>query len=203
MLAVYDAEDLAKLGLAWWTYAAIARVEMFLQGRNARVFEFGSGASTLWLARRADHVYSVEHDLEFAEVVAGLEPSIRNVTFITAPPVMDNTSEMIRSGRKGFEGLDFTDYVKSIEAIGGTFDLIVIDGRARIACLERAVEHLSPDGLILFDDIRRPRYRSALERRDMDVEVLAGPKPSIPFPDATALMRPSTYEPGGFRPRSL
>jgi hypothetical protein len=191
MLAIYDTEDLARLDLPWWTYSAIEEVEKFLHSREARVFEYGSGASTLWLARRSDHVFSAEHDPAFAALVEKLDPTIQNVTFITVTPSPTNEPGAARSQRPGYEGMDFSSYTGSIERVGGDFDLIVIDGRARVACLDRAVEHLKPDGLILFDDIRRKRYRSALDRQGFDVEVFTGTKPSIPYRDATALMRPS------------
>src|SRR5690606_9508223 len=74
MLAIYDAEDMASLDVPWWTYRAANRVESFLESRSGdgRVFEWGSGASTTWLGRRAAEVISIEHDTEFVEVVQRL-----------------------------------------------------------------------------------------------------------------------------------
>ena len=67
MFAIHDVADMAALELAWWTYGAIAAVEAHLDAHagQARVFEYGSGASTLWLGRRAGTVRSVEHDAGF------------------------------------------------------------------------------------------------------------------------------------------
>ena len=58
--AIYDLEDLRTLDLPWWTLDAAEKVARYLETRpEARVFEWGSGASTLWLARRAVLVFCV------------------------------------------------------------------------------------------------------------------------------------------------
>lgn len=190
MLAIYDTEDMAHLGLPWWTYAAIQEVDVLLEGRKARVFEYGAGASTMWLASRAHEVFSVEHDADFVPVVASLTDDFDNVTLLSVPPTEVAGVPVTPSGRDGYENADFTDYVQAIDRVGGTFDLIVVDGRARVACLDHALGFLAEGGVVLFDDIRRARYRAALERDDVEVTLLAGAKPSIPYRDTTALLRP-------------
>ena len=49
---VHDFKAIAELGVPWWTYRAIDVVDAWLSARPhpIRVFEYGSGASTLWLA---------------------------------------------------------------------------------------------------------------------------------------------------------
>jgi len=187
LLAIYDASDLASLDLPWWTYDAIHEIDAFLRTRvNPRAFEFGSGASTLWLAARVDHVTSLEHDEGFAVEVEALLGATDNVTLLVVAPTPSD-DPAIPSDREGHDHLDFTDYVHSIDTAGGPFDLIVVDGRARLACLERAREHLAPGGRIVFDDIRRERYRPALQTAGLRAQVCAGAKPSLPYPDATAI----------------
>ena len=131
----YDSLAIAQLDVPWWTYRAIDVVEAYLSGLTARgqrtrVFEYGSGASTLWLAERADEVHSVEHHAEFGD-------------FRIVPPV-PSASPSIGSQKEGNAGLDFSDYVGAIDELPGDFSLIVIDGRAREACLERAAKRLEP-----------------------------------------------------------
>src|SRR3546814_16419215 len=54
------------LGLPWWNVAATREVAEFLRARpKARVFEYGAGASTIWLARHAAGVWSVERHSEW------------------------------------------------------------------------------------------------------------------------------------------
>ena len=191
LFAIYDSEDLARLDLPWWTYRAITEVEAFLASREApRVFEFGSGASTVWLARRVSTLHTVEHDEEFARLVRSMLEGLPHVTLHQVPATTAGASASpTTSERMGHGDLDFTDYVATIDQVGGPFDLVVVDGRARLACLDRALDHLAPGGRILFDDVRRRRYRSALTLKGTQVRVLSGAKPSLPYPDATALLR--------------
>lgn len=63
LFAIYDLEDLVGLDVPWWTYEAIDAVADHLRGNpQARVLEWGSGASTVWLAARAPHVVAIEHE---------------------------------------------------------------------------------------------------------------------------------------------
>ena len=188
----YDSLAIAALDVPWWTYRAIDVVEAYLSGLTARgqrvrVFEYGSGASTLWLAKRADEVHSVEHHREFGEHLATTLSAYPNIEFRIVPPVPSD-SPRIGSQKEGNAGLDFADYVAAIEDVPGDFSLIVIDGRAREACLERAAKRLEPGGVIVFDNSRRRRYREAIERSGLAERRLAGLTPTLPYPDQTSLL---------------
>lgn len=191
LLAIYDVRELVALDTPWWTFEAAELVAAHLDERpGARVFEWGSGASTAWLSRRADEVVAVEHDAEWADQVRPLVGDVAEV--VTVPPVPATAGSGVLSRKPGFVGLDFTDYVAAIDEQPGVFDLIVIDGRAREACLVRAVPHLADDGLIVFDNVDRRRYRDAMAAQP-GIEVLwtRGLTPSLPYPTRTALIRRS------------
>ncbi|MBI1351734.1 MAG: class I SAM-dependent methyltransferase [Actinomycetales bacterium] len=190
LLAVYDFEDLVRLDVPWWTFDAADRVEAFLRGRrDARVFEWGSGASTMWLASRAGSVTAVEHDAEWAHMVGDRVPANARVVLVPPAPVAGNAAPIL-SEKAGFEGLDFTDYVEQIDKEDDPFDLIVVDGRARGACLRRALDHLAPGGMIVFDNVDRERYRRAIaaEGAGIRVDWTRGLTPCLPYPTRTALI---------------
>lgn len=188
LLAVHDVEEMVALDVPWWSYRAIDDVERWLQDRTeVRVFEWGSGASTSWLATRASSVTTVEHHAGFARTVSRLVPE--NVRLEVVPAVR-REAPAVPSGRRGHRQLDFEDYVGAIDRLGGTYDLICIDGRAREACLERAVHHLGAGGIIVFDNTNRSRYRRAMERHpDFCVTDHRGLTPALPYPSTTSLMR--------------
>lgn len=193
LFAIHDVVDLAALDLPWWSYPAIRRVDAFLAGRpRARVFEFGAGASTAWIARRAAEVHSVEHDESFAEHVRSVldDPAnqLDNVALRTIPPGTATGATAIRSGRRGYQDADFTRYVSTIDRIGGEFDLIVVDGRARVDSFRRALHYLADDGLVVFDNIRRTRYRPAIQQSGIRCELLRGATPALPYPTTTGLI---------------
>lgn len=187
-LSIYDLSDMLIHDTPWWTFEAADDVERFLVSRpQARVFEWGSGASTVWLAARAGPVTSVEHDADWAATMRDVLPT--NVTLTVVEPGLAGPRSL-RSAKPGFEGLDFTDYVAAIDEVPGPFDLIVIDGRAREACLARAVPCLAPGGVIVFDNVDRARYRDAIAGLGGQVQVTwtRGRTPALPYPTRTALL---------------
>lgn len=189
LLAIYDPTDLARLDVPWWTFQAADEVDDVLRERpDARAFEWGSGASTLWLARRCGSVTSVEHDAGWAKGIEGMLPD--NASLVLVPP-RPADEPVVRSEKPGFEGLDFAEYVAAIDESPGDFDLVVIDGRARGDCLDRGLRRLAPGGLVVLDNVERARNRDALERHpDLDVRWTRGRTPALPYPSRTALASP-------------
>ncbi|MGH3756562.1 class I SAM-dependent methyltransferase [Actinophytocola sp.] len=191
LFSIFDAAELARMDLAWWSYPAMRRVEEFLADRpGARVFEYGAGASTAWLARRAGQVDSVEHDGEWVEFVRELLADTPGVKLHAVPATPATPRTVIRSGRAGHTELDFADYVATIDQVGGVFDLIVVDGRARNDAFRRALDHLADDGVIVFDNIKRKRYWDVLSAMPgVRIELLKGATPTLPYPTTTGLIR--------------
>lgn len=188
LFSIYDLDDLVHLDLAWWTFDAMEVVEKFLNDRpGARVFEYGSGASTIWLARRGARVTSVEHDQAWGELMVERTRADANIAIRIVPPARSREPRF-PSGVRAWKGWDFAQYVAAIDREPGMFDLIVDDGRCRVACLERAASRLAEGGLLLFDNSNRQRYRNALESTGMRRQVTRGLVPGLPYPDETTLL---------------
>ncbi len=173
--AIYHLDRMIALDIPWWNVAATGDVEAFLSRRpQARVFEYGSGASTVWLARRAGSVSSVEHDSGWAGQLAPKLAGYPHVSLTVA----------------GFDPLGVADeqaYVRSIDGTG-LYDLIVVDGRLRAACLSRALSHLQPDGIVVFDDSGRRRYRDTIEQCGLRETHYHGLSYCVPYPDHTSVL---------------
>ncbi|MCR2835032.1 class I SAM-dependent methyltransferase [Parerythrobacter lacustris] len=170
LLAIYDTGRMVELDLPWWNVAATREVERFLAARpGARVFEWGAGASTVWLARRATEVISVEHDADW----------LGKFEVQTEP--FDNVRLMHRS-------IETSSYVDAIAECSDPFDLIVVDGRQRVSCLEKAKARLVPNGAILFDDSGRSRYRAGIESCGLNERHFHGRSFCVPYPDHTSLL---------------
>lgn len=186
---VHDSIALTDLDVPWWTYDAIDAVESWLSTRErpVRVFEYGSGASTVWLARRADTVFTVEHHRGFGEQFATVLSKFDNVHMQIVEPTRTR-HPTVPSGKPGHGGLDFSDYVSAIDSVDGSFDLIVIDGRARQACLRAAIPRLNAGGLVVFDNSRRARYRPAINAGPLIERRLRGLTPTLPYPEQTSLL---------------
>lgn len=167
MLAVHNAADLADMDLPWWTYRATDRVDGFLaaRGGDARAFEYGSGASTVWLARRCHEVTSIEHHPDWADRVRRLlaDHHLDNATVHTVPAPPSHEPGIASTAPTG-RGRDFTDYVAALEQHPGPWDVVTVDGRARGECLMLALEHVADDGMVLLDDAQRSRYQPWLDK---------------------------------------
>jgi hypothetical protein len=170
LFAIYNAKEMIKLDLPWWNVAATVEAEAFLRARpNARVFEWGSGASTIWLARRAEQIVSVEHDANWHRLMSQETENRPEVTLLR-------------------RDLSNGSYVTAIEEFEGDFDLIVVDGRQRVACLEQAVARIRPGGLVLFDNSGRRRYRQGIARCGLQERHFFGRTYCVPYPDHTSLL---------------
>jgi hypothetical protein len=128
--------------IPWYSYAAID----FLQERVSpkhRVFEFGSGNSTLWWAGRAKSVMAVEHDSGWAAKVRATIPE--NVTLLEVPLEAD------------------ADYCRTAQRTGSRYEIVVIDGRDRVNCALQCLESLADDAVVIWDDSHRSRYRRGFD----------------------------------------
>jgi tRNA/tmRNA/rRNA uracil-C5-methylase (TrmA/RlmC/RlmD family) len=130
-----------------------------------RVFEWGSGGSTIYMAKRVASIISVEHDREWVTVTkqeAKLH-SLTNIEFVHHPFEIGKQASIFSSGHVEHQGEDYEKYCRSIEDFEDeSFDLVVIDGRARMGCLQIAKNKVRIGGYIVVDDTDRARYQKNL-----------------------------------------
>jgi hypothetical protein len=132
------------------------------------VFEYGSGGTTTFLASRAGSIHTVEHDptwyTDTAAVLndAGLE-QVRYELVEPEPGSPADRGDQFAS--TSYAGFNFERYVKTIDVHEeGSLDLVVVDGRARVSCVRRALPKLRPGGYLLLDNSDRDEYQPALEQ---------------------------------------
>lgn len=170
LLAIHDIGRMIDLDLPWWNVRATREVETYLRAHpNSRVFEYGAGASTAWLAHRAGSVVSVEHHADWHRLLMTKIGGIGNIRLL-------------------HRELDNHRYAGAIAEAEGPFDLIVIDGRLRADCLDHSLLHLKRGGIVLFDDSGRRRYRKAIEDCGLTETRHFGRSYCVPYPDHTSLL---------------
>lgn len=116
----------------WWTHGVADWLAPSLRPTD-RVFEWGSGHSTLWLAAHVGTVVSVEDVAPFAASLRQRAPA--------------NVDILVRVDES---------YATAITEHPHHFDVIVIDGQVRPTCAALAPAHLTREGLILYDNSDRP-----------------------------------------------
>lgn len=145
----------------WMTPAEIDLLERNLRPWM-RVFEFGSGSSTEWLARRVRHVTSVEHNPFFAARAVLNAPSNASVLYV--PPDMPYSE----GGADDGDWSSFRSYIEAYQGRG--IDVVLVDGRARLEALrfvaERAPFGPTPDMLVFVHDVNRIELEPAWRDRD-------------------------------------
>lgn len=140
----------------WWPRAAITGVGEALPPAGM-VFEFGGGGSTLWLHDLGARVICVEHDREWFESLSGRLPA--DVEMVLREPTTSGTV-----GSEVAPGSYFDAYVAEIDRWPDqSFDLVIVDGRARVRCGLAARSKVKRGGLLLLDDSDRPRYRELVD----------------------------------------
>jgi hypothetical protein len=148
--------------LPWINIGAFKFLKKRLRS-DMKVFEYGSGGSTLFFSKYVAEVISVEHDESWYKFILEKISKISNIKLYLKKPQLKETNKYGSYYGKGRENYSFEEYVKTIEDYPDSyFDLIVIDGRARPACLEHALPKLKPSGYILFDNSERDRYLDSL-----------------------------------------
>lgn len=113
------------------------------------VLEWGSGSSTRAIAKRVSTIVSIEHDRKwFDKVLAQNLPN--NVQYHFVP--------RNREERRGHDGTyeDYYDYIKFPTMLAKRYDIIFVDGRARVECARQAIDLLKGEGSILIHDIFNP-----------------------------------------------
>jgi hypothetical protein len=123
--------------LPWFTYPAI----FFLEQRlclKMNIFEYGSGSSTVWFARKVGKMISIEHDDLWFNKMKDILPT--NVNYKKIPLGTNGEYESFV--------LNYTE----------EFDVVIIDGRKRVKCAMNAVKSLKKSGVIIWDDSGREEY---------------------------------------------
>jgi hypothetical protein len=180
--------------LPWFTYPAIEALNNW-DLSDKRVFEYGSGFSTLYWASRAKEVVSVEHDRRWYEIISKLAPD--NVRLILAPIDKDESdpSPELREQFAAYAG-----------AVDGRFQIVVVDGyarsRVRYQCAQRALTHLDSNGLIILDNSDWLPASALFLRTAGLIEVdFSGPVPGNNYTQTTSffLTRDFNFQPAGPR----
>lgn len=184
--------------LPWLPYRVIDLLEAKVRAEMV-VFEFGSGGSTIWFASRGCRVVSVEHDLEWSARVrseARAAAVEQRVTLLEVASEAGPAPAVPGSGVRYDSELAPGNYQRYAQAIDrstvSAFDVIVVDGRSRAACLLHAVPRLRPGGILVLDDSDRERYAEAIARvPDWERREFVGLRPTTETPGrATVWIRP-------------
>lgn len=164
-----QAVDADGYALPWVTYSFIDFIRYRIN-KKLTVFEYGSGSSTEFYAKRAGAVTSVEHDKDWFDLVSKKNPANAEIIFC----------KLERDG----------DYSKKAKSLGKKFDIIIVDGRDRVNCCKYSIDALSTSGVIVLDDSEREIYHPArvfLKQHGFKELSFSGISPGLFYEKATSV----------------
>ncbi len=142
------------------------------------MLEWGSGGSTFGLLRlfpSIERYVSIEHDRRWYERVKSLitdrRLELHHVPPAEEPPEIPKRASKRLRRRMVWEWFDrcenesalMADYVARPAELADSYDLVLIDGRARTHCLRAGYELLASGGVLVIHDAQRAEYRETIE----------------------------------------
>ena len=163
------------LELPWITVIAKNYIQEYLnkkQNNETKIFEYGSGGSSLFFLKNASEVVSAEHDEEWFNRVKTII-SHQNILgwegcFFKAEQIEKDLLNEKRDASNpddyytddnSFKDFLFKNYVSSIDKFQDNyFDIVLVDGRSRPACIKHSVNKVKKGGLLVLDNAEREYY---------------------------------------------
>ena len=135
-------------------------LDLLAKLRPRRVLEWGAGSGTLYFTRAYSEFEtwtSIEHVEHWAEKLNGMikDPRVE-IVHVEAGDPGPPAGESVSCSPDGTYA-EFKEYVE-YPATLAAFDLILVDGRARSACLQRAPACLNGRGVLVLHDACRAQY---------------------------------------------
>lgn len=124
-------------------------------GRAECYGEYGVGASTVFAASFPNlKIVAVETDLEWVRAVGGHVGSRANISHVDLGPIAGFGRPL------SYKRVDnFRQYTEGIFRQEVSPDLVLVDGRFRVASFFASLLNARPGTRILFDDYQRARYQ--------------------------------------------
>ena len=140
-----SAQSPLELELPWWSLSAIRELEKHLNPKH-RVFEWGSGGSSVFLAKRCKELTTIEQDQHWFDQVEKIinDNQIKNSRLLRREINLENEKAFLSS-----------PYAKSLKS---TYDIIIIDGE----------DHFGPESS--WFDYRRRLLALPLSSRKYEIQ---------------------------------
>lgn len=121
------------------------------QPMTAGVLEFGMGSSTLYFTKheKIHHLGSIEHDKSWYDRVTDAQSAILQVW-----------------SKKMFikNILQDRPYHTACEQFSDDwYDIVLVDGRDRVKCIEASIPKLRSGGILILDNSERENYRPGID----------------------------------------
>lgn len=156
--------------IPWIPYEAKKWLDNYLDP-SMTVFEYGSGGSSIYISKKVKKIISVESSPEWCAI---LHKEIEKLHIGNCDLSLFEPEEKVRcdasaSPHFNENTIKFEKYAKSIMNFPDeSFDLVFIDGKARVACAFYARAKVRPGGYILLDNSDVEKHSPAMYLESWD-----------------------------------
>jgi len=141
----------------WLTPSAVLFLESYLKPADVG-FEWGSGRSTVWFARRLGKLVSVEASRQWYATVTGRLVTAqvsRKVDYQYIPCECQEIDEPVEH-----------PYASAARTMAdGSLDFALVDGKIRAACMRAILPKIKVGGLLILDNAERYLPNDRIDRR--------------------------------------
>jgi hypothetical protein len=186
----YFRKSLYAMELPWLSFNAQRYLQKIISP-DMKVFEWGSGSSTLFWCKNNCHVVSIEYDPVF---YLFLQKKLKNNDYSVEYRLIQPEDQTFSSSQNmdiyismanDFKDKTFFNYATVIDEYpDNSFDIIMIDGRVRLTCFLKAINKIKVGGTIIFDNSNMLEY-SILDRfipQNWKSTIKSGPTPANIYP---------------------
>jgi len=165
----YDSKKIIKNGPDMWMseirYVKDALLQLAKENEFLNILEWGSGNSTIYFSK-----FLKQRGIPFKWIaIENFVPwHEKVVNFITEQNLSENTAIILKNpiydgNRDVQEMSDLGEYLNFPSTLGIKFNLIIIDGRKRKECLDKAAVILAKNGLVILHDAERKWYHEGFK----------------------------------------
>jgi len=130
-------------------------------------FEYGSGGSTYQanIRNNISKIYSVESDIQWINKIKNIIKSNKIKFFYNEMNTLPNSLGYPGPNSTHIQWINYSNHMSNLtNDEQKNIDLVLIDGRFRVACCLKCFDIISPDCLIAFDDfLNRKQYHVVLD----------------------------------------
>lgn len=151
--------------------------------KDMKLFEWGSGRSTLWFSKRVNVVISIEYNSQWASKLAAMisDQKIENVDLRYVPLDHEHKAPTTRHYDQ------IPQYVAEIfKCDRESFGAIVVDGHYRLTCVDKCLDYIRSGGYLVVDNSNReplhqwgvpPNWRVVHQSKNVMTETTIWQKP--------------------------
>jgi len=144
--------------IPWYSFEAIEFLKIHLKPEH-KVFEFGSGSSTLFYQNNCSNVIAVESNKTWFEIIC---EKISGKINSENNHFLSPNSEIFLL-ENAIDNPEYEFFAKNYSIQNNIkFDFIIIDSLKRHLCTINSIDSLADNGFIILDDSERSNYQKTI-----------------------------------------